>query len=351
MTVRVAIAGASGYAGGELARLLAQHPEFEVTTLCAHSAVGESVASVHPHLVDYAHLRFQETSLEILGGHDVVALALPHGHSGALGAQLRESGSQRLLVDLGADHRLEDPREWDTFYSGEFSEPFVYGMPELARAQGPSSRELISEASALAIPGCNATAVTLALAPLLAAGMIEPRDLGAQLAVGSSGAGRSTRSDLAGSELFGSAYAYSLGGTHRHIPEIRQNLAHASGQETTLSLSAVMVPMSRGILATCSGIRTSEYSASDIHQALWEAYESEACVTVRPLGTLPKTGEVVGSNTLALGVGVDEATNRAFVVAAVDNLVKGTAGACVQSMNLVWGFPETLGLSLNGVAP
>lgn len=351
MSLSVAIAGASGYAGGELARLVAAHPEFELTTLSAHSSSGQSVGSVHPHLVDYAHQEFRETSVETLSGHDVIALALPHGQSGLLGQELIDSGATRLLLDLSADRRLESPTAWAKFYGGDFFEPFTYGMPELPRATGPTSRELLTNTEAVAIPGCNATAVTLALAPLVAARVIQPTDLSAVLAVGSSGAGRTPRVDLLGSELSGSANAYSVGGAHRHIPEIIQNLHHASGLETTLSMTAVLVPMSRGILATCSAVLSGDQRAEDIHELMTQAYAGDPCVVLRPLGSFPKTGDVMGSNTIALGVAVDHSVNRVMVIAAIDNLVKGTAGAAIQSMNLAFGFNELLGLSLNGLAP
>jgi len=351
MSFSVAIAGASGYAGGELARILAAHPECEVTTLAAHSSAQHSVQSVHPHLSSYAGLTFSETTVDSLAGHDVIALALPHGESGALGEALRARGGHRLLLDLGADRRLQDPREWDKFYGGEFSDPFVYGMPELTRSHGPTQRELLADAQEIAIPGCNATAVTLALAPLLGAGVINPTDISAVLAVGSSGAGKSLRTDLLGAELSGSARAYAVGGIHRHIPEIRQNFFVAAGVHTTVSMTPVLVPMSRGILATCSASLTKNHSAAELHGILKDVYRYEAAVVVRELGSFPATGDVLGSNTLALGVGVDESVNRVIVVAALDNLGKGTAGAAVQSMNIALALDETLGLSFDGIAP
>jgi len=351
MTVRVAIAGASGYAGGEVARLLADHPECEVVTLSAHSSVGKDVTSVHPHLASYAGVSFQETTPEVLSDHDVVIMALPHGESGELGDQLLASGGQRLLIDLGADRRLESPEAWATFYGGAHHTPFVYGMPELPTAEGPTQRELIAGASALASPGCNATAVTLALAPLVHAGVIRAQDLSAVLAVGPSGAGRVVRQDLLGSELMGSAHPYAVGGVHRHIPEIIQNLHRAGGEGATVSLTPVLVPMSRGILATCSAVGVNTLSATELHALVSDTYATEPFVRVLPLGSFPRTADVLGSNTLSIGLAVDESVNRVIVVAAIDNLVKGTAGAAVQSMNIVFGFDETLGLSLNGVAP
>lgn len=351
MTMRVAIAGASGYAGGEVARLLSEHPEFDVATVTAHSLVGQSVEQVHPHLASLHGHVFQETTLEVLAGHDVVVVALPHGDSGELGETLLASGGQKILVDLGADRRLEDSGDWDAFYGGTHYAPFTYAMPELPRLSGPSSRELIHGATTLAAPGCNATAITLAVVPLISRGIIAPEDLSAVLAVGSSGAGKTPRSDLMGSELQGSANPYAVGGIHRHIPEIRQNLRTSTGHDVTLSMTPVLVPMSRGILATCSGLRLSGHSATEVHRELQDAYAAEPFVTVLPLGQFPRTGDVVGSNQVHLGVAVDESVNRVIVISAIDNLVKGTAGAALQSLNLALGFEETLGLTRNGVAP
>jgi N-acetyl-gamma-glutamyl-phosphate reductase len=351
MTLRVAIAGASGYAGGEVARLLEGHPEFELATLTAHSAAGQSVESVHPHLSTLHGRTFEKTTLDVLSGHDVVVIALPHGDSGALGEELLAQGGQKLIVDLGADRRLESTADWDAFYGGTHYAPFTYAMPELVRASGPSSRDLISSSSALAAPGCNATAITVALVPLLARGIIEPHDLSAVLAVGSSGAGKTPRADLMGADLQGSANPYAVGGIHRHLPEIRQNIRAATGHDSALSMTPVLVPMSRGILATCSGIRSGKHSAADIHRELIDAYRDEPFVSVLPLGQFPRTGDVVGSNQVHLGVALDESVNRVVVISALDNLVKGTAGAALQSMNLALGFEETAGLTSNGVAP
>ena len=351
MTLRVAIAGASGYAGGELARLLAGHPDVSYVTLAAHTHAGEPVSSIHPHLASYAGRVFEPTSLETLSGHDVLILALPHGESGEWGDSLLASGDQRLLIDVGADRRLVDSTQWSAFYSGKHHAPFVYGMPELPRADGATQRDLIAEANALAIPGCNATAVTLALAPLVRAGLVTPYDMSAVLAVGPSGAGRVLRADLLASELLGSARAYAVGGSHRHLPEIEQNLSLAGAQDPSVSMTPVLVPMSRGILATCTARLSSSSSAEDLHEVLSSAYAHESFLRVLPLGSFPNVSDVVGSNTLALGVAVDARVNRAVVVSAVDNLLKGTAGAAVQCMNIALGLHETAGLTTDGVAP
>lgn len=226
MSVTVAVAGASGYAGGELLRLLSAHPEFEVVTVTAHQNAAQPLAAVHPHLVSLRHLVLQETTPAVLSGVGVVFLALPHGASGAITAHLPDDV---LVVDCGADHRLTDPDAWATFYGGEYVGAWTYGMPELLLAGGGRQRDNLVGATRIAVPGCNVTAITLGLAPGIAAGVIAPDDLVSVLAVGPSGAGKSLRPDLLGAELMGSASAYQVGGVHRHNPEIVQNLAAAGG--------------------------------------------------------------------------------------------------------------------------
>lgn len=351
MNLRVAIAGASGYAGGEVARLLAGHPGVADITFTAHTSVGQHVGDIHSHLATFAHHTFQETTPEVLSDHDVVILALPHGKSGGLGEALAGPRAPRLLIDVGADRRLVQKAAWDAFYGGEYYPPFVYAMPELLHADGTRQREKIVGATTLVAPGCNATAVTLAVAPLLRANVVAATDISAVLAVGSSGAGKSLRPDLLGAELMGSAHPYAVGGSHRHIPEIQQNLRVSTNAESSVSLTPVLVPMSRGILATISATRVAGADVAGVHRVLHEAYADEPFIRILPLGRFPRTGDVLGSNSVSLGVAVDEAVNRVIVVSALDNLVKGTAGAAVQSMNLALGFEETLGLTPNGVAP
>ena len=264
--------------------------------------------------------------------------------------QLRERNHRDFRVAQIGQRRFDGVQRGSSG-RGVHHTPFVYGMPELPRHDGASQRERIAEASAIVAPGCNATAVPLAMAPLLAAGVIAADDISAVLAVGPSGAGRSLRADLLGAELMGSAKPYAVGGTHRHLPEIGQNLELASGLSVSVSMTPVLVPMSRGILATVSAKLASSASASKLRELLCSAYANEPFVRVMELGSFPATADVLGSNTIALGVALDEAVNRVIVVAAIDNLVKGTAGAAVQSMNIALGLPETMGLSANGVAP
>lgn len=357
MTYSVAVAGASGYAGGELLRLLAEHPEFEVRTVTGHSSAGDPLIAHQPHLRSLAHLTLQATDPEILDGHDIVFFALPHGASGALTAQLTNVG---LAVDCGADHRLSDAEDWRAFYGSEFHEPWIYGVPELLVRTADGSltkqRDSLRGASRIAAPGCNASTVALSLAPGIAAGVIEPDDLVSVLAVGPSGAGKAPKTHLLGAELMGTANPYAVGGSHRHIPEVQQALRGASSAEIakghpTLSFTPVLVPMSRGILATTTARVVPGVTATEVRAAWESAYADEPFVHVLPEGVWPRTADTLGANVCLIGVAIDEAAGRVVVVAALDNLAKGTAGAAIQSANIALGLPEATGLSLNGVAP
>jgi N-acetyl-gamma-glutamyl-phosphate reductase len=342
MTTRIAVAGASGYAGGELLRLLLGHPEVEIGTLTGHSSAGERLGSLQPHLLPLADRVLAPTTAESLAGHDVVFLALPHGQSGALAAAL---GDDVVVVDCGADHRLEDPAAWEAFYGGEHHGAWPYGLPEL-----PGQRARLAGATRVAVPGCYPTVSSLALVPALAAGLVAP-DVVVVAASGTSGAGKAAKPHLLGSEVMGNASAYGVGGVHRHTPEIVQNLARVAGSPVGVSFTPVLVPMSRGILATCSAPLAGEVSAADARAAYEKAYGDEPFVHLLPEGQWPQTQSVTGSNAVHLQVTVDVAAGRLVAVGAVDNLAKGTAGAAVQSMNLALGLDETLGLTTVGVAP
>ncbi|PZQ88383.1 MAG: N-acetyl-gamma-glutamyl-phosphate reductase [Leifsonia xyli] len=349
MPISVAVAGASGYAGGELLRLLAEHPEFEIRTVTAHQNAGQRLRTVHPHLASLAELELQPTEARVLADADVVFFALPHGASGAIAAELPDDV---LAVDCGADHRLTDRAAWDAFYGGEYHGAWSYGMPELLLDGGSAKqRENLAGATRIAVPGCNVTAITLALAPGVAAGVIEPHDLVSVLAVGASGAGKSLRTELLASEILGSASAYAVGGTHRHTPEILQNLTAAGGTGVSISFTPVLVPMSRGILATSTARLAPGVSAAEVREAWEAAYAGERFVRVLPAGEFPRSNDTTGANTAVMGLAVDESAGRVVVISAIDNLVKGTAGAAIQSANLALGLPESAGLPVNGVAP
>ncbi|WP_069115447.1 N-acetyl-gamma-glutamyl-phosphate reductase [Jiangella alba] len=346
MGATVAIAGASGYAGGELLRLLLAHPELGVGTVTAHSKAGDRLTTHHPQLIELADRTLEPTTAETLAGHDVVILALPHGASAEIAAQLPDDV---LVLDCGADHRLTDAAAWQRFYGTEHAGSWPYGLPELVHHDGAKQRAALPGARRIAVPGCNVTAVTLALAPGLAAGVVAPDDIVAVLACGPSGAGKSLKPHLLASEILGAATPYAVGGVHRHIPEIQQNLQLAGGAPVSLSFTPTLVPMSRGILATVTAKLTGD--AGSVRAAWAGAYADEPFVHLLPEGQWPTTAAVLGANTAHVQVTVDEAAGRVVAVAAIDNLTKGTAGAAVQSANLALGLPETLGLPTTGVAP
>jgi N-acetyl-gamma-glutamyl-phosphate reductase len=338
--MRIAVAGASGYAGGELLRLLLAHPEIEIGTLTAGGSAGTRLGAHQPHLLPLADRVLVDTTPATLAGHDVVFLALPHGHSAEIAAAL---GEDTVVIDCGADHRLTDPSAWQRWYGGEHAGSWPYGLPEL-----PGARDALRGARRVAVPGCYPTVSSLALVPALVAGLVEP-DVVITAVSGTSGAGKSAGTHLLGSEVMGSLSAYGVGGTHRHTPEIVQNLSVASGTPVAVSFTPVLAPLPRGILASCSAPTTA--AVDDLVACYEKAYADEPFVHLLPEGRWPTTGATLGSNTVQMQVAVDADAGRAVVVAAVDNLTKGTAGAAVQCMNLALGLPETLGLPLTGVAP
>lgn len=347
MSYSVAVAGASGYAGGEILRILADHPDFEIRTVTAGSNAGTPLIDHQPHLRSLAHLILQETDAATLAGHDVVFLALPHGASGAISAQL---GGDVLVVDCGADHRLTSEVDWNAFYGGDYAGAWTYGVPELQTVNG-KQRDALAGTNRIAAPGCNASSVSLAIVPGVAAGIIDETGIVAVLAVGPSGAGKSLKTPYLASELLGNAVPYGVGGTHRHIPEILQNLRAAGATDPRISFTPVLVPMSRGILATVSAPLKPGVSVEEVRFAWIDAYAGERFVQLLPAGTYPRTSDVLGANTALIGIAVDAAANRVVSIVAVDNLVKGTAGAAIQCANIALGLPETTGLSVNGVAP
>ncbi|MGW6940158.1 N-acetyl-gamma-glutamyl-phosphate reductase [Streptomyces xanthophaeus] len=347
MTVRVAVAGASGYAGGEILRLLAAHPGVEIGALTAHTSAGRLLGSVQPQLSSFADRELVETSVASLAGHDVVFLALPHGQSAALAQEL-DPGT--LIVDCGADFRLRDPADWERFYGSPHAGTWPYGLPEL-----PGARDELKGATRIAVPGCYPTAVTLALFPAYAARLVEPEAV-VVAASGTSGAGKSAKTHLLGAEVMGSMSPYGVGGGHRHTPELTQNLSGVAGERVTVSFTPTLAPMPRGILATCSArlrpeVADSATGAQEVREAYEAAYADEPFVRLLPPGQWPSTAAVLGSNTAQVQIAVDPDARRLVCVSAIDNLTKGTAGGAVQSMNVALGLPERLGLPTNGVAP
>jgi N-acetyl-gamma-glutamyl-phosphate reductase len=348
MTYSVAVVGASGYVGGELLRLISAHPELAVKTVTANSNAGEKLLSLHPHLQSLSQLTLSETTPQSVQGHDVVFLALPHAKSAEVAAWL---GDTKLVIDCGADFRLEEPIAWKKFYGTDHAGTWAYGMPELLRNSQSKQREVLRGATRIAVPGCNVTAITLGLAPALNAKLVWPTDLVSVLSVGTSGAGRALKTSLLFSEINESASAYSVGGTHRHTPEIEQNLAKAGGQAVSISFTPVLVPMSRGILAVNTAVLAEGVTEAEVRKAYEDAYSDESFIQVLPAGEFPSTRSTFGANNALIGLAVDQHAGRLVSITAIDNLVKGTAGAAIQSMNLALGLSEQLGLTVNGVAP
>ena len=354
--------GASGYAGGELLRLLTAHPAVAVGPLFGAASAGQRVGTIHRHLSELADTQIGSLDALLneparqLAGVDILFLALPHGHSGAVVRALDEALAEPdapVIVDLGADHRLSSAADWAKYYAsqagGEANRPYagawVYGLPELAGA-----RPAISSSRRIANPGCYPTGVALGLAPLLAAGVGEPKDAVVVAASGTTGAGRSAAAHLSGSEVMGSLAAYKAGGAHQHTPEMAQSLSRAANQSVSVSFTPFLAPMPRGILAT-SSLPVAPQRAGEARSALVDAYDGEPFVQVLPEGVWPRTADVVGSNAVHLQVAVDEVAGRVVVVSALDNLVKGAAGQAIQNANVALGLPETTGLTADGFAP
>ncbi|MFD8977360.1 MULTISPECIES: N-acetyl-gamma-glutamyl-phosphate reductase [Streptomyces] len=342
MKVRAAVAGASGYAGGELLRLLLAHPHVEIGTLTGHSNAGQKLGALQPHLLPLADRVLAPTAAEELAGHDVVFLALPHGQSAAVAEQL---GPDVLVVDMGADFRLQDPADWETYYGSPHAGTWPYGLPEL-----PGARAALDGAKRIAVPGCYPTAVSLALFPAYAHGLAEPEAV-IVAASGTSGAGKAAKPHLLGSEVMGSMSPYGVGGGHRHTPEMIQNLSGPAGERVTVSFTPTLAPMPRGILATCTATAKPGVTAESVRDAYEKAFADEPFVHLLPEGQWPATASVYGSNAVQVQVAYDPAANRIIAISAIDNLTKGTAGGAVQSMNIALGLPEDTGLSTIGVAP
>jgi N-acetyl-gamma-glutamyl-phosphate reductase len=353
MTIRIAVAGATGYAGGELLRFLLGHPAVldgraQIGALTAGANAGSLLGEHQPHLGPLANRVLGATDTETLAGHDVVFLALPHGQSGPVAQAL---GPDVLVIDCGADFRLADSSAWSAFYHSEHAGTWPYGLPELPAAAGePDTRDVLRSTKRVAVPGCFPTVGTLALFPAFYAGLVAP-DVVVTAATGTSGAGRSLKPNLLGSEIMGNAAAYQVGGAHRHTPEFTQNLSRAAGRPVSVSFTPILVPMPRGILASCSAPALPGVTYESVRAAYEKAYADEPFVVLLPEGSWPQTAAVLGSNAVHLQVALDESARRVVIVGAIDNLAKGTAGGAVQCMNLALGLPETAGLTTIGVAP
>jgi len=344
MGLAVAVAGASGYAGGELLRLIGGHPDLELGPVTAAGNAGAPVTEVHPHLPALGDRTFEPIDPARLAAADLVFLALPHGESATVGAA---TPAHVPVVDLSATFRLADPQAWSAYYRTPHVGRWCYGLPEL-----PGARDRIRGARRVAAPGCYATAAIVALAPLLAAGLADPGDIVIVAASGTSGAGRKPSASLLATEVVGAMSAYQAGGTHRHTPEIEQALREAAGGQPVVSFTPMLAPMPRGILATCTAsLRDPGTPASALRDALAAAYAGEPFVHLLPEGRWPTTAATLGSNAVHLQAAADSHAGRAVVVAALDNLGKGAAGQAIQAANLMLGLPETAGLTAQGLAP
>ena len=337
--MKTAIVGASGYAGTELLRLLLDHPNFEPTVITAHSNAGELISSVAPQLAKLGDRRFEAFDLARVNACDLVFLALPHGESAALIAQI---DPELKVVDLGADFRLTSAEKWSHYYGGTHAGTWTYGLPEL-----PGKREAIRKSTLIANPGCYATSISLAIAPAL--GLVDTRDIVVVAASGTTGAGRSAKVNLLGSEVMGSLSSYKFGGVHQHTPEVEEALTHIACSDVKISFTPVLAPMPRGILSTVTAKLTSSATTESMHELYTKTFANEEFVTILPLGQMPKTNSVIGSNHVHLQVAVDPHTNRLIISAALDNLGKGAAGQAIQNANLICGLPENAGIQAVGL--
>jgi len=337
--MKTAIIGASGYAGTELLRLLLDHPDFEPTVITAHSNAGELITSIAPQLAKLGDRRFEAFDLAKVNACDLVFLALPHGESAALIAQL---DTELKVVDLGADFRLTSGEKWAQYYGGNHAGTWTYGLPEL-----PGKREVIAKSTRVANPGCYATSISLAIAPAL--GLVDTRDIVVVAASGTTGAGRSAKVNLLGSEVMGSLSSYKFGGAHQHTPEVEEALTHIACSDVKISFTPILAPMPRGILSTVTAKLTSSATTETMHALYTKAYAADEFVNVLPIGQMPKTSSVIGSNYVQLQVAVDAHTNRLIISAVIDNLGKGAAGQAIQNANLICGLSENAGIETLGL--
>lgn len=336
--MRTAVIGASGYTGGELLRLLSSHPKFKLCYIAAGSNAGEQITQLHPQLISFIGQSFEVTEVKKINECELVFIALPHGESSKLISQI---DSKVKIVDLGADFRLIDNAKWQQYYGGEHSGSWVYGLPEL------TDHKIISSAARVANPGCYATAISLSIAPALA--QIATEDIVAVAASGTTGAGRSAKVNLLGSEVMNNLTSYKFGGLHQHTPEIEQVLSQISAKEVKISFTPILAPIPRGILATVTARLSVEISTEDIQQIYHSFYEQSKFVTILKPGVMPMTSAVLGSNNVQMQVMVDAHVNRIVVSTAIDNLGKGAAGQAIQNANLMTGLAENAGLEMSGV--
>ena len=336
--MKTAVVGASGYAGGELLRLLSNHPKFKLSYIAAGSNAGEPITNLHPQLTNFTGRNFEETEIAKINNSDLVFIALPHGESAKLISQI---DPKVKVVDLGADFRLIDSKKWEKYYGGKHAGSWVYALPELV------DHKLISSANKVANPGCYATAIALSIAPALS--LINAEDIVVVAASGTTGAGRSAKVNLLGSEVMNNLTSYKFGGIHQHTPEIEQILSSISRESVKISFTPVLAPMPRGILATVTAQLTQQSSAEQIREIYQSFYSGSKFVKVLPVGSMPMTSAVLGTNNAQIQIAVDEHVNRLLISSVIDNLGKGAAGQAIQNANLMCDLAEDAGLEILGV--
>ncbi|RNC69386.1 MAG: N-acetyl-gamma-glutamyl-phosphate reductase [Desulfuromonadales bacterium] len=338
--LKVAVVGASGYTGVELLRILHCHPEVAVTCITSEQSAGKPVADIFPTLRGrYGQILENLEPVRVAEKADFIFTALPHKAAMEVVPTFVKLG--RRVVDLSADYRFSDASVYERWYephmNPELLSRAVYGLPEVRRAK-------IKGAKLVGNPGCYPTSITLGLMPLLKQKMIDTTTIIADSKSGVSGAGRGAKVENLYCEVNDGFSAYGVGGVHRHIPEIEQELSLLAGEAVTISFTPHLVPMDRGILSTVYARLAGNTTAADLAKIFADVYEGEPFVRVLPAGSFPSTAHVRGSNFCDIGVAVDSRTGRVIVVSAIDNLVKGAAGQAVQNMNIMCGFPENLGL-------
>ncbi len=337
--MKTAVIGASGYAGGELLRLLSTHPHLQVTQVSAHSNAGELITNVHPHLTTHNGERFLSIDSLKFEDIEVAFIALPHGQSAGI---IEKFSKNTKIVDLGADFRLTDAKQWKKYYEGTHAGAWTYGLPEI-----PGSREKISQSRQVANPGCYATSIITGVLPAL--DVIDSSDVVVVAASGTTGAGRNAKISLIASEVMGSLTSYKFGGVHQHTPEVEQALSLASGKTVKISFTPILAPMPRGILSTITARLSVSMDTEKVHSLFSSFYKNDYFVDVLPIGQMPKTGSLTGSNKIQMQVAVDEHSHRVVISVAIDNLGKGAASQAIQNANLMCGFHEGAGLSTDGL--
>lgn len=347
--IKAGIVGATGYTGSELLRLLALHPDVDITVVTSRTETGKQVSSMFPHLRAYVDLDFTDPGVETLAKCDVVFFATPHGVAQKMMSEFINSGVK--VIDLSADFRLKDAELWSQWYAQahacpELIEQAVYGLPEI-------NRNKIKSAQLIACPGCYPTSVLLGLLPLLENNLVDSGRLIADAKTGVSGAGRSANVAMSLSECGDSFKAYGVS-AHRHTPEMQQILSEYSASDVSLTFVPHLVPMIRGIEASLyAELNTASTTLSLEHiQALFEQrYADEPFVDVMPLGSLPETRSVRGSNYCRIALHRQAGSNTIIVLSVIDNLVKGSSGQAIQNMNILFGLDESTGLMQVPVMP